>query len=70
MARVEGIFQNVHTYEIIDKRNITKLGSLDCYLIDAKANSRIGETKLLSYFNTVFGFVNWNITILITPELF
>ncbi|MFP3577738.1 hypothetical protein, partial [Brevibacillus sp. SIMBA_040] len=40
------------------KKNIsTKLGNLECFIINAKAKSRIGETELLSYFNPVFGFV-------------
>lgn len=54
----KGEIENGYTYEIVDRKNIsTKLGTLDCFVIDAKANSRIGVTKLRSYFNPVFGFV-------------
>jgi hypothetical protein len=54
----KGEIENMYNYEIVDRKNIlTKLGNLDCFVIDAKANSRIGGTKLLSYFNPVYGFV-------------
>ena len=35
----------------------TKLGNLECYIVQATAKSRIGETELISYFNPKFGFV-------------
>lgn len=35
----------------------TPLGNLECYIIAAKAKSRIGKTELLSYFSPKFGFV-------------
>jgi len=54
----KGSIENMYEYEIVGKKNITtKLGNLECFIIDAKAKSRIGETELLSYFNPVFGFV-------------
>ncbi|MCD9854894.1 hypothetical protein LUD75_09270 [Epilithonimonas sp. JDS] len=54
----KGEIENNYAYEIIDKKNITtKLGNLECYVIDAKAKSRIGETELTSYYNFNFGFV-------------
>lgn len=54
----KGRIENNYDYEIVDKKNIsTKLGNLDCYVINAKAKSRIGETELISYFNPEFGFV-------------
>ena len=54
----KGEIENDYEYEIIEKKNIlTKLGNLECYVINAKAKSRIGETELISYFNPNFGFV-------------
>jgi len=59
----EGQIENEYSYEIIDKKKIdTKLGELDCYVIDSKAKSRIGETSLLSYFNLKYGFVKLDYT--------
>lgn len=53
-----GRIDNRYDYEITEKKNIlTKLGNIDCYIVKAKAKSRIGETELISYFNTQFGFV-------------
>jgi hypothetical protein len=54
----KGEIENLYTYEIVDKKMITtRFGNLECFVIDAKANSRIGETKLRSYFNPLFGFI-------------
>lgn len=54
----KGEIENVYEYKIVGKKSIpTKLGDLECLIINAKAKSRIGETELLSYFNTAFGFV-------------
>ncbi|SFN49459.1 hypothetical protein SAMN05421594_2981 [Chryseobacterium oleae] len=54
----KGGIENSYEYEITDRKNIsTKLGNLDCYVITAKATSRIGETGLISYFSPDFGFV-------------
>ncbi|MFC3157952.1 hypothetical protein SAMN05443633_104296 [Chryseobacterium arachidis] len=53
-----GEIENHYQYEIIGQKMIpTKLGDLDCYLVQGKAKSRIGETQLLSYFSPEFGFV-------------
>ena len=54
----KGGIENNYEYEIVDKKNIsTKLGNLECYIVNAKAKSRIGETELISYFNFKYGFV-------------
>jgi hypothetical protein len=54
----KGGIENTYDYEIKEKKIIiTKLGSLECYIVHAKAKSRIGETELISYFNPKFGFV-------------
>ncbi|MFV8352151.1 hypothetical protein [Flavobacterium sp. XS2P14] len=54
----KGGIENVYDYEIIENKTIsTKLGNLECYIVQATAKSRIGETELISYFNPKFGFV-------------
>jgi len=59
----KGSIENQYTYEIKDKKNIlTKLGNLECYVVHANANSRIGKTELISYFNPKFGFVKLEYT--------
>lgn len=59
----EGKIENKYEYEIKEKKNITtKLGNLECFVVYGKAKSRIGETKLISYFNTQFGFVKLEYT--------
>lgn len=54
----KGGIENNYQYEITGKKKIpTKLGELECFIVTAKATSRIGETELISYFNPIFGFV-------------
>ena len=54
----KGGIENIYEYEIKEKKVIsTKLGDLECYLVYANAESRIGKTELISYFNPKFGFV-------------
>lgn len=54
----KGGIENNYEYEITEKKKMaTKLGNLECYIVHSKAKSRIGETELISYFNTKFGFV-------------
>jgi len=53
-----GEIENNCTYEITGKRLLnTDLGELECFIIDSKAKSRIGETQLRTYFNFQHGFV-------------
>lgn len=54
----KGGIENKYDYQITDKTMVsTKLGNLECFVIKAKAKSRIGETALISYFNPEYGFV-------------
>lgn len=54
----KGLITNKYSYEITDIKEIqTFLGKINCYIIESKAISRIGETKLISYYNKEFGFV-------------
>ena len=59
----KGIIENKYSYEITDKVQLqTKLGKLDCFVVSSTAKSKIGETKLISYFNTQYGFVKLDYT--------
>ncbi len=47
-----------YDYKITKKTTInTKIGTLDCYVIESSAKSKIGESKLKSYFSEQYGFV-------------
>ncbi|WP_437396096.1 hypothetical protein [Flagellimonas lutimaris] len=53
-----GLVENNYDYEIIEKARLkTALGNLNCFVIKSKATSRLGETKLISYFHKKYGFV-------------
>jgi hypothetical protein len=59
----KGSILNHYKYEIIGKSNIiTKLGNLECYIVKAEAESRIGKTELIAYFNSEFGFIKLEYT--------
>lgn len=59
----EGQIINQYEYKIVKKSTIkTAIGDLDCFIIESKANSRIGETRLTSYFNEKYGFVKLEYT--------
>tara|TARA_R110002074_G_scaffold122612_1_gene257238 strand:+ start:56 stop:898 length:843 start_codon:yes stop_codon:yes gene_type:complete len=59
----EGQIENEYKYEITDKRTLkTDLGEIECFVIESKAKSRIGETELTAYFNLKYGFVKLNYT--------
>jgi hypothetical protein len=59
----EDLNENTYNYEIIDKRILqTKLGSIECFVISSTAQSNIGQTKLISYFNDQYGFVKLDYT--------
>ena len=54
----KGSILNLYKYEIIGKSIISsKLGNLECYIVKAEAESRIGKTELISYFNQEYGFI-------------
>ncbi|MCA0151679.1 hypothetical protein [Winogradskyella vincentii] len=59
----EGQIENNYEYKITDKRNIsTEFGKLKCLVVESNAKSRIGETKLTSYFHNKYGFVKLEYT--------
>ncbi|WP_461641269.1 hypothetical protein [Labilibaculum euxinus] len=48
----------LYDYKIKEKTNInTKVGALECYVIESNAKSEIGESKLKSYFSEKYGFI-------------
>lgn len=59
----EGQIENKYKYKITGMKNIkTNLGVIECFVIESTANSRIGETKLMAFFNPEYGFVQLNYT--------
>lgn len=59
----EGQIVNKYNYEITAKETLnTKIGKIECYIIESNANSRIGDTKLKAYFNSEYGFVELDYT--------
>ena len=53
-----GNILNKYFYRITRKQLLeTPLGEIECFVIESTAESRIGKTKLTSYFNTKYGFV-------------
>lgn len=58
-----GIIENSYVYRIVEKKQIqTKIGMLDCFIVESEAISVLGKTKLTSYFNDIFGFVKLDYT--------
>lgn len=54
----EGQLLETYNYKIIGKEKLkTKIGEIDCFVIESTAKSKIGETKLKSYFSEKYGFV-------------
>lgn len=52
-----------YEYEIVGKEIIeTQLGRLNCHIVRSEATSRLGSTKLISYFNEFYGFVKLEYT--------
>jgi hypothetical protein len=59
----EGQIKNEYTYEITDKTILkTEFGDIECFVVEGKAKSSIGETSLTSYFNPKYGFVKLDYT--------
>ena len=53
-----GSIENNYDYEIIGKEKLkTKIGEMDCWIIQSTASSEIGVTGLIGYFNEENGFV-------------
>ncbi len=54
----EGQLLQTYNYKIVAKEKIkTKLGEIDCFVIESTAKSSLGTTKLKSYFSEKLGFV-------------
>lgn len=58
-----GSVENNYTYEIIAKEKLqTKLGELNCWVINSFCKSKLGQTELLAYYNETYGFVKLEYT--------
>lgn len=58
-----GSIENKYEYEIIGRVNLsTKIGKLDCWVINGIATSSIGSTGLMAYYNEELGFVKLDYT--------
>lgn len=58
-----GNIENQYHYKIVGKETInTNIGPLECFVIESKAESKLGVTKLTSFFNERFGFVKLQYT--------
>ena len=59
----KGPIDNNYNYKITDRVLLqTKLGEIECFVISSNAISKLGETKLTSYYNNQFGFVRLDYT--------
>lgn len=53
-----GTITNVYAYKIVDRITLnTNLGRVKCFVVEADAISKLGKTKLVSYFSKKYGFV-------------
>ncbi len=53
-----GSIRNDYEYEIIGKEKLkTKIGAMDCWIVQGTATSSIGSTGLIAYYNEENGFV-------------
>lgn len=58
-----GEIENKCNYEITDKVTLkTNLGNVDCFEVTSIATSSLGETKLVAYFNLIYGFIKLDYT--------
>jgi len=54
----EGSLIQTYDYTVVGKEILeTKIGKIDCFIIQSTSKSSIGETKLKSFFSAVYGFV-------------
>lgn len=54
----EGFITCTSSYEIIDIKEMnTSLGIFKCYVIKSSANSELGKSELISYYNPKLGFI-------------
>ncbi|MDF2516038.1 MAG: hypothetical protein K0R59_1334 [Sphingobacterium sp.] len=53
-----GRIENQYIYEILEHKKVkTKFGEIKCVVSRATANSQLGKTFLISYFNEKYGFI-------------
>jgi hypothetical protein len=53
-----GSITNYYEYEIIGKEKLmTKIGEMNCWVVQCIATSSIGSTGLIAYYNEAYGFV-------------
>ena len=54
----DGRITNNYTYQITDVKEIsTAIGRLECYVVEAVAESELGKTSLTAFYNKKHGFV-------------
>lgn len=59
----KGENENIYSYQISKKTKLsTKIGDLECFVVESEAKSQLGITKLTSFFNEKYGFVKLNYT--------
>ncbi len=57
----EGVIKVRSVYKIRDEQTIkTNIGFLKCWVVEADADSIFGKTRLVAYFNEIYGFVKLN----------
>lgn len=55
--------KNKYAYEITDKVDLeTEIGKIDCWVVEAKATSRLGNAFLTSWFHPTEGFIKMEYT--------
>jgi hypothetical protein len=61
-----GDYATLHySYKIIDKKAVeTKIGNLDCFIVESTAKSEYFETTLTTYFSEKYGFVRLEYTLI------
>ncbi len=58
-----GQIENKYRYQITGKQSLkTNMGKIRCFVVESTAVSRIGNTKLIAYFNPQYGFVKLDYT--------
>ena len=54
----EGQLLLTYDYKIVGRETFkTKIGEIECFVIESTAKSSIGETRLKSFFSEIYGFV-------------
>lgn len=59
-----------YSYKIIRKEIInTELGEIECFVVESKADSKLGSTKLTSYYSEHYGFIRLEYVLLSGIEI-